>query len=59
MSLWCSAFYLKCVMESGCVAPADVGLVVAPGHVYDNAICSFHDVLSHHTLYRPRALEYT
>lgn len=46
-------------MESGSVAPADVGLVVAPGHVYDNAICAFHDVLSHHTLYRPRALEYT
>lgn len=43
----------------GFVAPADMGLLVGLGNIYDDAISVFCDVLARHTVYRPTVFDYT
>lgn len=46
-------------IEGGRVDPADMGVVVDPGHMCDGAIRAFHGALARHTPYRPRVLDNT
>lgn len=50
-----ASLYLKCIISKVVVfSPADVGLVVGLGHIYDDAVRAFHDDRAHHNTYRPR-----